>query len=136
MSATTSISNTNAILPTNVPVRMPVQTLGQDDFLKLLVTQMTSQDPMNPQTDTNSIAQMAQFSALEQSRTTQSVMTQIQADSLIGKQVQLQSDAGTTVAGLVTGVQMDSGNPMIVVNGNMYDLSTITTVTLPQPSTP
>ena len=48
--------------------RIPTQTLGQDDFLQLLVAQLTAQDPLNPKGDLDSIAQMAQFSALEQNK--------------------------------------------------------------------
>ncbi len=40
--------------------------LGEDEFMKLLVTQMQYQDPMEPQADTEFIAQLAQFSSLEQ----------------------------------------------------------------------
>lgn len=40
--------------------------LGQNEFLKLLVTQLKHQDPLSPMKDKNFIAQMAQFSALEQ----------------------------------------------------------------------
>jgi Flagellar hook capping protein len=51
-------------------------TLGKDEFLKILITQLQNQDPMQPLEDKEFISQMAQFSALEQ---TMNMATQIGA---------------------------------------------------------
>jgi flagellar basal-body rod modification protein FlgD len=71
--------------------------LGKDDFLNLLVTQMTNQNPLEPMGDTEFLAQMAQFSSLEQMQNiasgmdmlalTQTAATNSQMVNLIGKRV-------------------------------------------------
>jgi flagellar basal-body rod modification protein FlgD len=116
--------------------RIPIQTLGQDEFLKLLVTQMTSQDPLNPQKDTDFIAQMAQFSALEQTKTMQADIAQLraqqqlfQANALIGQTVEVQVDADTVATGVVSAVEIQSGFPMITVGGALFDLSQLRSIT-------
>ena len=84
--------------------REPTQDLGKDEFLMLLATQMSNQDPLEPMEDTDFIAQMAQFSALEQmQQLNQSFGTQ-QAYTLIGKNVVGELDDHTQVIGSVTGV--------------------------------
>lgn len=72
-------------------------TLGKDDFLKILIAQLQNQDPTNPMEDTEFIAQMAQFSALEQTMNltkafekfaeSQNQSQLIQYNSFVGKNV-------------------------------------------------
>ena len=106
----------------------PSQTLNQNDFLKLLVSQIQYQDPMNPKSDTDMAAQMAQFTSLQQASQSTSSLAMMQANSLVGSTVGLQIDAKTSTSGVVTGVQMKDGAPQIIVNGNYYSLSQITAV--------
>lgn len=136
MSTNAVNSATAASSYTSTQERTPTQVLGQDDFLKLLVAQMTSQDPLSPQKDTEFISQMASFTSLEQTKTMQKDMAQmrgdqqvLQANSLLGRTVIVQADKATKVAGQVSAVEIEAGKPMVVVNGQSYDLSQVLTIT-------
>ncbi len=122
--------------------RLPVQTLGQQDFLKLLIAQLTAQDPMNPKKDTDFIAQMAQFSSLEQAKAMEMNLSAlraqqdiVQANSLIGREVDLQIGKDHTVSGVVSAVNIEAGTPKIVVNGTAYELGKVISVSEPAPAT-
>jgi flagellar basal-body rod modification protein FlgD len=121
----------------------PHSTLTQNDFLKLLVAQMSAQDPLNPQSNTDFAAQMAQFSALQTSQSTQGEISLLQAgqqvqqaNGLIGRSVTLQASNGSTPSGVVTGVQMVSGTPKIVVNGAFFDMSQVLSISAPPATVP
>jgi flagellar basal-body rod modification protein FlgD len=112
------------------------QTLTQANFLQLLVTQMSSQDPLNPQSDTEFAAQLAQFSALQQSPAMAQNMSVLQANSMIGELVTVSPANGTApLTGQVTGVQIQSGTPVLLVNGQPFTLSQVTSIA-PPVSTP
>lgn len=100
--------------------------LGKDDFLKILLTQLTNQNPAEPMEDKQFIAQMAQFSTLEQMTNLSSEFGKVanmlasgQAMSLLGRTVQV-LDGETPVRGTVEAV---SGGqfPQLLVNGMYYD---------------
>ncbi|WP_010249104.1 flagellar hook capping FlgD N-terminal domain-containing protein [Acetivibrio cellulolyticus] len=97
--------------------------LGKDEFINLLVTQLQYQDPLNPQDDTQFIAQMAQFSALEQMQNLNTSYSATQAFGMIGKTVTANLKDGdssktNTITGEVTSVKMQSGKAYVIVNGN------------------
>ena len=103
---------------------------------------MTSQDPMNPTSDTQMAAQMAQFASLQQTSTmsaniaTMLTQQQIsQANGMLGGTVTLQVDANTVASGVVQAVQLVGGVPKIVVNNTPYDLSQVLTLA-PTPANP
>jgi len=111
----------------------PGSTLNQADFLKLLVAQIQYQDPMNPQSDTEMAAQLAQFTSLQQATQSSSSLAMMQANGLIGSTVTVQVDPNNAAAGVasgvVTGVVMSNGAPQISINGTLYALSQVTSVT-------
>ncbi len=127
ISATTaanSFSNLNEVS------RTPVTTLDQDDFLKLLVTQMTTQDPLKPMEDLSSFSQLASFSALEQNKATQASMAVIQANSMLGHFVQVAGEYGQPMVGQVEQVLMIEGQPQVVVDGERFTLDKISAISV------
>lgn len=120
-------TNSSTIYSPDGNTRTPVQTLGQQDFLKLLVTQMSQQDPMNPQKDTEFIAQMAQFSSLEQSKTMMQDMASLRASALLGTTVTVSDSLAATgqTTGVVNSVIMDSGTAKLMIDGALYGLSDV-----------
>jgi flagellar basal-body rod modification protein FlgD len=109
------------------------QGLDRDDFLKLLVTQLQHQDPTAPVEDKEFIAQMAQFSSLEQITNMSAgfqklsdLLASSEASQVLGKTVELR-DGENLVRGVVDKVVRGS-NPLVGVNGSVYDFSQIESV--------
>ena len=99
--------------------------LGKDAFLQLLVAQMKYQDPLNPTSDTEYIAQLAQFSQLEQMQNLAATNENSQMLSMVGKEVCVSSENedGTLnfKQGIVEGVTISGGKAYLTVDGSLYD---------------
>ena len=146
ISAGTSASGSYAASDT--ASRVPQKVLGRDDFMKLLAVQFQMQDPMKPMEDTAFIAQTAQFSALEQSTTMATELTQLRSDqqrvvanSYLGHHVTLDLGQGNMTAGDVTAIDNSGDTPRLVVNGETYSLSAVlrvepAVISAPAPVTP
>lgn len=113
--------------------RVASQELGKDDFLKLLITQLSHQDPTAPMENTQFIAQMAQFSSLEQMTNMSTGFTKLsnllnssEAMSTIGKVVEITS-GDSVVTGAVEAVSRGE-NPQVMVNGVPYSMEQISKV--------
>jgi len=115
------------------PTRQPQQSLGRDDFLKILITQLSYQDPTSPMEDKQFIAQLAQFSTLEQmtamasdfSRLTSMLMGN-EASSALGKTVEI-IDGERFIQGTIQAVTRGE-TPRVLVKGNFYDWDQVTKV--------
>lgn len=100
---------------------LQASSISQQDFFKLLVTQLSFQDPLKPIDNEAFIAQIAQFTSLEQTRqindrinTLLSVTSSNQAIGLIGRSVEVATATGSVV-GQVTTLNFVSGTPFLTV---------------------
>ncbi len=109
------------------------QDLNKDDFLKILLTQLTHQDPTSPLEDKEFVAQMAQFSSLEQMTNMASSFAEMtntlltgQAMGVIGRTVEV-AVGDEVVRGTASGITAGS-DPQVRVNGNYYSYNDILSV--------
>lgn len=106
--------------------------LGKEEFLQLLVTQLQNQDPLNPQSDQEFVAQLAQFSALEQMTNMSATLTNTSAYGLVGKEVIVSTKDSTgkvnEVRGTVDFVQMQNGDAKLSINGELYSMDDLVQV--------
>ncbi|MFN2449724.1 MAG: flagellar hook capping FlgD N-terminal domain-containing protein [Candidatus Baltobacteraceae bacterium] len=98
------------------------QVMGSQQFLQLLTTELQNQDPLKPMDDTQSVAQLAQFSALQAQNDLSSAFANfqsnfgvMQASSLLGKKVTVITPDGTgnsaTQSGTVSSIAVQNGQP-------------------------
>lgn len=109
--------------------------LGMFDFLKLLTVQMTSQDPLNPMEDSDFIAQMAQFSSLQEMSKMNQQMTSLQSlnqwtnsQQLIGQEVGFIDEGGDEQAGIVSGIRREGPDTFLLINGNYVPFTSVYSV--------
>lgn len=98
-------------------------SLAKEEFLQLLVLQLQHQDPLNPMSDREFIAQMAQIETLA---ATNGLATQLQdlaaaqqqtlALQLVGREVEFRNATGEAVSGRVTGVELGGAAPVLLVD--------------------
>lgn len=96
--------------------------VGQDDLFKILLTQLTYQDPLKPLDNQEFIAQLAQFTDLEQNRQINDKMEALltvqsadQSIGLIGRSVQVRSENGGSDIGTVTTITFERGEPKLTI---------------------
>ena len=102
-------------------------TLNMENFLSLLVAEMQNQDPLEPTSNSDYMAQMATFSQVEAtSEMNERVLSQT-ASNLIGKAVIVKTDTNSTgyAGGIVNGWQEIDGIVYLGINGNLYDINDV-----------
>jgi flagellar basal-body rod modification protein FlgD len=109
--------------------------LGKEAFMRLLLTQMQSQDPLSPMDGQAFFTQLAQLSLLEQMyqlndtlNNSQRQQALVQAGTLIGRQVDYVGEDGSKATGIVKGVRLAEGQVLLDVNGSDVPMSSVSAV--------
>ena len=118
--------------------------MGKDTFLKLLVAQMRFQDPSNPTSSSEFMAQTATFTQVEkleeiasQNAELLTLQRSLASGALVGKHVAYTADDGTTVTGAVSSVIVTAGSePRAIVGDKAVPLGRITEITVPEVTKP
>jgi len=125
----------NKQLPENRPQKANNNLLDKDAFLRLMLAQLTHQDPFKPQDTSTFLTQLAQITQLEQMMNLNEglsnlLKTQVytQAVTLIGRQVKIKLPGGEEAVGIVEKVVFQNNQAGVGVNGNVYSLSEVVEV--------
>ena len=106
MGTTTAIGSTSSATAQSSAVQATNQ-LGKDEFLKLLTAQLANQDPLQPVDNQAFVAQLAQFSSLEQLQGVSSRLDSLLLAAASNNQMNTASLVGKDVAYQATGVTLD-----------------------------
>ncbi len=128
--AVADIVTSNQLAKQNVQTG-PGSALGKDDFLKLLLVQMQNQDPLEPVDNRQMLAEMAQFSSLEQMSNlnenfanANTIASFMDATRLLGKRVEVldptaPDNAPAAIASKVTSVNFTSEGPLLTLENGL-----------------
>lgn len=136
MDAVSSLYETQQQNASALEYANPGGALGKDEFMKMLVTQMQNQDPMEPMDNAEMVAQLAQFSALEQMENLNDQFDMYQQSSTsafslmtAGQTVEMELTAGSEpVVGMLEKVQWQDGESQFVIDGIAYPVSYIRSI--------
>lgn len=131
-----SVGSSTGTTPTDPSSAMPMDQLGGDTFLKLMVAQLRNQDPMNPTDSTQFLAQTAQFTTVEKltsmaDQTTQALTLQrdLGAAGMVGRTVSYTAADGSTAQGAVGSVRFTDTGPVLEVGSDEVPLDSVLGVT-------
>ena len=112
-------ANTGTATNTSTTATKDATSMGKDDFLRLLMTQMQNQDPTKPMDDSQTMAQLAQFSSLEQMQNLNTSSIANQATNMIGKTVTWTDKDNVVQTGEVSAVKLVKGETPALQVGSL-----------------
>jgi flagellar basal-body rod modification protein FlgD len=117
---------------------LPSKELGRDAFLQLLVLELQNQDPLEPVKNSEMVAQLAQFSSLEQMEALNGSfeglsgnvdqLNFISAQGLLGKYVEGMNEDGEVTTGFVDSVYLDGSIVVLNVDGEIMPMSGVLSI--------
>lgn len=101
--------------------------LGYDEFLQLLCAEMQYQDPLEPTSNTEYVAQLATFSQMESMLNMQNTIERSSANDLVGKYVIVNATSSvtgeaTSVTGFVDFIHYENGKQYMSIEGSLYSV--------------
>jgi flagellar basal-body rod modification protein FlgD len=115
--------------------RVAAKNLGQQDFIKLLTSQLSNQNVFKPQDSGALLNQMTQIASMQSMSMMQESMTRLKSDqqlslaqSLIQKTVEVSDPSGGVVTGIVSKVTMSGGIAQLYINDQAYSVSSLQAV--------
>jgi flagellar basal-body rod modification protein FlgD len=122
--STQPITDTSPTQSTTTPTN-PNGTLGDNEFLQLMVTQLQDQNPLSPTDPSSYLSELAQFTSLEQETNTATSTSALETSSqttealsLLGKNVTYLATDGSTQTGTVSSVDLSGSSPTLTIGGD------------------
>lgn len=130
-----TITPPSTLIQTPPNTRLPAKELGQEDFIKILMTQLQNQDPTKPQDSSSMINQMGQIDNIQAMTSMQQSLTDFRMDqkitlgqSLINKTVKVSDPDLGIDTGSVTEVQVSGKDVLLNINNKMWNLDDLQSV--------
>ncbi|RDI99313.1 flagellar hook capping protein [Dyella solisilvae] len=126
-----SVDAIGSQLNTTDPSTMPNSGVNEQDFIKLFVSELQFQDPMQPLDNSQFLTQLAQFVGIEQQseevtgiNNLLSLNSSYQSLGLLSHSVQVTNQDGSTTTGKVTGIQYGSSGASLTVTTSSSNVLT------------
>lgn len=138
MSTVGSTSGTSSSSANSSTSQNALQHITPDDFMKMLITQLQNQDPMNPTSSDQILQQISEIDNIQATTTLSTSLNAVAADqgfqtasALIGKTVQGVDSSGNPVSGTVDSASFSNGAASLMVGSQTMPLSGISSVSDP-----
>jgi len=109
-----------------------INAFGANEFMQILLAQLTHQDPLEPMNNAEMMSQFSQLNSLQELRDIHTALETISVSnqttylaSLIGKTVKAARPDGETVEGVVDGVVTDTDQPQLLIGSETVDLADV-----------